>query len=179
MENNITKYGVVFKRLTFDKIEMVRNWRNDTKVSQYMDFRDYITPQMQEKWFETINNNHNYYFIIEFNTEEIGLVNIKNINFFDKCGESGIFIYDNKYLNTDVGIRCGLCQVDFAFEELKLNYLYGHIMNNNKRAIRFNRAFGCILDENQEGKEKQRYLLYRDKYFEHRARLIGMLPKIN
>ena len=45
------KYGVKLERLTADKIELVRNWRNDPKISQYMEFRDHITAEMQKKWF--------------------------------------------------------------------------------------------------------------------------------
>ena len=44
MRKSFEKYGITLKRLTVDKIELVRNWRNDPKISQYMEFRDYITP---------------------------------------------------------------------------------------------------------------------------------------
>jgi RimJ/RimL family protein N-acetyltransferase len=178
MENNavISKYGVTLKRLTLDKIELVRNWRNDPKISQYMEFRDYITSEMQGKWFERINNKYNYYFIINYDMEEIGLVNIKDVDFYNRCAESGIFIYNDKYLNTDIGFRSALCNTDFAFEVLKLDYLYGHVMSDNKRALRFNKAFGCVLQGGGgEDKVKQRLILKKDIYFEYRKRLIAML----
>jgi RimJ/RimL family protein N-acetyltransferase len=179
MENNymteISKYGVTLKRLTFNKIELVRNWRNDPKISQYMEFRDYITPEMQEKWFAKINNDCNYYFIVIYNADEIGLVNIKDVDFSNRCAESGIFIYDDRYLNTDIGVRSALCNVDFAFDILNLDYLNGHVMANNKRAIRFNKAFGSKLAEGEENEEKQRYILTKEKYFECRKRLVSML----
>jgi RimJ/RimL family protein N-acetyltransferase len=179
MENDnvmeISKYGVMLRKLILDKIELVRNWRNDPKISKYMEFRDYITPEMQKKWFEKINNNFNYYFIVIYNQEEIGLVNIKDIDFSSKCGEPGIFIYNDKYLTTDVGFRSALCNMDFAFETLKLDYLSGHIMAGNKRALRFNKAFGYILADGEESKEKQRYILAKERYFECRKKLIAML----
>ena len=170
------KYGVTLVRLSIDKIELVRNWRNDPKISQYMDFKDYITPEMQLNWFNKINNDNNYYFIVVYDNEDIGLVNIKDIDWDNKCGEPGIFIYEDRYLNTDVGIRCALCNMDFAFENLNLEYVSGHILANNKRAVRFNKAFGYMIDDNQEGKEKQKYTLTKERYFEHRAKLIKLLP---
>jgi RimJ/RimL family protein N-acetyltransferase len=171
------RYNILLKRLTSDKIELVRHWRNDPKISQYMEYRDYITPEMQENWFKKINNDHNYYFIVIYSDEEIGMVNIKDIDFVSRCGESGIFIYNDKYLNTDVGFRGALCNADFAFENLKLEYLYGHIMASNKRAIRFNKILGNILDKDQDGKEKQRYILTRDRYFESRERVVKLFPE--
>ena len=32
----VIKYGVCLNRLTETDIELVRNWRNDPKISQYM-----------------------------------------------------------------------------------------------------------------------------------------------
>ena len=45
----IEGYGVKLKRLTHDKIELLRQWRNDPKIQQYMIYREEITPEMQEK----------------------------------------------------------------------------------------------------------------------------------
>jgi RimJ/RimL family protein N-acetyltransferase len=178
MENNLTeisKYGVTLRRLTSEKIELVRNWRNDPKISQYMEFRDYITPEMQRKWFTKINNAFNYYFIIVYNYEEIGVVNIKDVDFFNKCAEPGIFIYEDKYLVTDIGFRAQLCNMDFAFETLKLDYFYGYVMIYNKRALRFSKALGYTLAEGEADKMKQRHILTKENYFECRKKIIAML----
>jgi len=62
----LSNYDITLVRLTYDQLELVRNWRNDPKISQYMEFRDYITPEMQIKWFNKVNNRNNYYFVIEY-----------------------------------------------------------------------------------------------------------------
>ena len=62
--SSISKYDVDLHRLTKDKIEEVRQWRNDPKISQFMEYRDYITPEMQDAWFKRIDNDRNYYYII-------------------------------------------------------------------------------------------------------------------
>jgi UDP-4-amino-4,6-dideoxy-N-acetyl-beta-L-altrosamine N-acetyltransferase len=169
------RYDIILERLSLEKIELVRNWRNDPKITQYMDFKEHISPEMQLSWFNKINNENNYYFIAVYNNEDIGLVNIKDIDYTGKCGEPGIFIYEDKYLNTGVGIRMALCNTDFAFECLKLDYLFGHIMANNKRAIRFNKAFGYLIDENQNNKEKQRYILTKERYLKYKEKMIKLL----
>ena len=146
----ISGYGVTLRRLTEDKIEMVRNWRNDPKIQQYMEFRDYITPEMQKKWFERINNDNNYYFIIVYEGKEIGLINIRDIDYETKDGEPGIFIYDDEYLNTDVPMRASFCMADFVWNTLKLEKMHIHVLRNNRRAVTMNKTFGYKLAEGQE-----------------------------
>ena len=166
----IERYGVKLKRLTVDKIELVRNWRNDPKISQHMFFREYITPEMQLKWFNSINNDLNYYFIIEYNNEEIGVVNIKDIDEEKKFGETGIFIANDQYLNSDVPFRASFCHGDFTFEELKLDFTYGRIVSDNRRAIQYNKAVGAEIRMSENGKSvlltitKENHYKQRDKY---------------
>ena len=80
-------YGVKLYRLTEEKIELLRRWRNDPKIQQYMGYREHITSEMQKAWFERINNDNNYYFIIEYEGKEIGCINIKDIDYVKKTCE--------------------------------------------------------------------------------------------
>lgn len=163
-------YGVILRRLTIDKIEMVRNWRNDPKISQYALSQEYITPEMQLKWFNKINNDSNSYSIIEYNNEEIGLTAIKDIDREKKCGETSVYIYEDKYLNSDVPFRVSFCGLDFTFGELNLDYVYGRIVSDNKRAIRYDKAIGADIKISEDGKDtsfiltKENYYTQRDKY---------------
>ncbi len=145
----LTNYGVTLRKLTHDKIEMLRQWRNDPKIQQYMFYRQEITPEMQEKWFANLNQDTNYYFIIEYEGESIGLINVKNIDFEKRNGESGVFIYEDKYLNTDVAYRAHLVMFDYMYEVLKLDYTYSHMLGDNARAVRFMDFLGGAVVEKQ------------------------------
>jgi RimJ/RimL family protein N-acetyltransferase len=138
----IEKYGIKLIQLTIDKIELVRNWRNDINIKSHMEYQDFISPEMQLNWFNSINNNENFYFLIKIDDEFVGLVNVKDINFVHKYGESGIFIYSEKYLNSDLPVRANLCAFEFYFFELGLSILKGKINHTNKRAKRFSSFFG-------------------------------------
>jgi len=180
VKNNISiykKYDIILERLSLDRLELLRNWRNDPKISQYMGSKEYITPEMHMNWFNKINNDNNYHFIVIYNNEAIGSVNIKDINYEKKCGEPGIFIYEDKYLNSDVGFRMALCNTDFAFDYLKLEYLYGIILADNKRAIRFNNALGYLPDKIQKYSEKISCTLTKERYFEYRNKILNLFPK--
>lgn len=171
----ITKYGVTLRRLTEDKIELLRNWRNDPKIQQYMEYREYITPEMQKKWFEKINNDNNYYFIIEYEGKEVGMTNLKDIDYKKGIAEPGIFIYDDSYLNTPLAFMASCCISDFGFETLGLNTYFGHVLKDNKRAKRFNKTFGYVMCEGEEDKSLQLHSLKKEDYFERREHIVKLL----
>lgn len=170
-------YGVKLKRLTHDKIELLRQWRNDPKIQQYMIYRETITPEMQEKWFQKINNDHNFYFIIEYEGKEIGCINIKDVDYEKKCGEPGIFIYDDEYLNSDVAIRASFCLGNFVWKDLNLEYEYIHIVATNHGAIKYNEMIGFKLCPEYVDKENMKFILSREDA-KHPTKLIAKLKKI-
>lgn len=144
MEENfeLEGYGVTLRRLTHDKIEMLRQWRNDPKISQYMFYREYITPEMQERWFTNLDKKCNYYFIIEYDGKDVGCINIRAIDWEKKCGEPGLFIYDDNYLDSDIALRASFCMGDWIWNDLKLEYQTIEVQRSNKRALQMNKANG-------------------------------------
>ena len=173
--DTLTGYGITLKRLTEDKIELVRRWRNDPKISKFMEFRDYITAEMQLAWFQKINNDQNYYYIIVFEGEEIGLINIRDVDRINGTGEPGMFIWEDTYLNSDISFRAAFTFLDFVFNELKLKKVIIHVLSNNKRAIKFNKALGYRLSENQEGIYNQEYTLTSSIYEQFKNKIIKYL----
>lgn len=163
--SNISNYDVELHRLTEDKIEKIRLWRNDPKISQFMEFRDYITPEMQKKWFMKINSSNNFYYIISYKGEDIGLVNVKDYDPILKVGESGVFIYEDKYLNTDIAYRVHLAFFDFCFGVIGMNIIRAHVRNDNKRAIRFISFLGY------HGVADEQYQLTKSDYLNNPNRL--------
>lgn len=164
----LENYDVRLLRLTEDKIEMVRSWRNDPKISRYMLFQDYITPQMQRKWFEKINNDKNFYYLIEYKGREVGLINVKDIDYGQKTGEGGIFIYDESLQNTDLAYRCHILLFDYIFTEVGLNGILSEIQPTNQRAVRFATFLGSEITG--ETPECLYFLLSRENYFNNKNR---------
>ena len=67
----IQKGDIRFIRLKEEDIELVREWRNSPEITQYMEFRDFISEDMQQDWFESIDTIYNLYFIIEYKGEKV------------------------------------------------------------------------------------------------------------
>ncbi|MFM7472319.1 MAG: hypothetical protein ACKO00_00160 [Crocinitomicaceae bacterium] len=56
---SLKQFDVELRRLQLEDIELIRKWRNEAHVAQQMIYREYITTEMQLKWFNSINNPYN------------------------------------------------------------------------------------------------------------------------
>lgn len=172
----IEKYSIVLRRLeSIEDVELVRQWRNSFEVSQFMIFKDYITPEMQTNWFTKINNDKNYYFIIEVQGVKIGLTNIKDIDYETRQTEGGIFIAIPKYRKGFAGVQAVMAMFDFTFGDLGLKTILSHILPDNHKIIAFNKKLGFKL----KNKLNNLYELHYSDYVIARAGFEKMLTKLS
>lgn len=145
----ITQYNITLKRVELEDIELIRYWRNEPGIRNYMEFKGYITPEMQLDWFYKINNKLNYYFLIIYEGKTIGLINAKNYNEEKKYGEGGIIIWDKEYLFTAAPVFASLTLLNFIFSLLKdIEHSIVKIADTNLLAIQFNKQLGYIVSTN-------------------------------
>lgn len=164
----LSGYDIELSRLSHDKIEMVRQWRNDPRISQYMLYQETITQEMQEKWFVKVNNDNNLYFIVEYKGQDVGLINVKDIDYIKKTGEGGIFIYDENLQDTDIAYRAHILLFDYVFDKICLETISSEIQPTNRRAIRFATFLGCELVK--ETPECLFFILTKEKYLSNNNR---------
>jgi UDP-4-amino-4,6-dideoxy-N-acetyl-beta-L-altrosamine N-acetyltransferase len=168
----LEQYGVRLIRLQEEDIELVRYWRNQSDIANYMEYKNYITPEAQKNWFKSISNKYNYYFIIEFEGKKVGLINAKNYDPNTGFGEGGIFIWDKDYINSFAAPFSSLCMLNFML--LKVSFSRKsrvRILRNNERAIQYNKLLGYRLLPGQEEVENQLYELDVEDYLIHGAKL--------
>jgi len=164
----IRKYDIELHRLSHDDIELVRTMRNSSGIRSKMIYQDYITSEMQEEWFESINNAYNYYFIIVHKGEKVGLVHGKNADFFLKQCETGILLWNEKDWFTGIAIQAVICALDFAFLFLNFKVLYSTVRIDNPIALRYNLKLGF---ETIQSKEHHLLKLSKNKYSIHRNKI--------
>jgi hypothetical protein len=139
----IRKYGIVLSRLKKGDIELVRQMRNSTEIRKYMHYREEISPEMQKKWFLSINNMDNYYYIIEYNGKKIGLIHGKNNDFEKGICEGGIFIWDRSSIGTFIPALASVILNDFTFHTFhRINTVYAKVVEGNKTAEGYNKLMG-------------------------------------
>jgi len=172
----ICKYGITLNRLRQEDIEFVREKRNSDEIRRFMEFREEITPEMQQKWFDSINNFENFYYLIEYKGTRIGLLNDKNMDWKARTSESGLFLWDDSYINTMVPVLASLCLLEVGFYYLDWNTSHIKVLSSNSKAIEYVNSLGYVLCEGQENTENQLYFLTKE-LFETKGKKIQKAAK--
>jgi UDP-4-amino-4,6-dideoxy-N-acetyl-beta-L-altrosamine N-acetyltransferase len=161
----VEQYGLRYIRVTEQDIELIRYWRNKDFIRNTMQFREYITPEMQKKWFQKINNKYNYYFIIEADNQKIGLLNYKDPAPNTKTAEGGIFIWEQDYWGTPIPVLASLTMLECMYEVLNLrDNSMVTIAKNNKRALSFNKMLGYEIYEPYKNEHFFKLILTKEHY---------------
>ena len=160
----ITRYGVVLHRLENDQIELIRSWRNDKKIMKFMFYKGEITPEMQKEWFAAIDNEQNYFFLILYKGSPVGLINISSIDWESKTAYTGLFIYDDKFLASDVPAMASLAMLDVFFLLFDIQSVYAKVKGNNKTAHNYNSSLGFSRTKKIEYGLGYEYMLQKEIY---------------
>jgi len=168
----LSKYGIVLNRLREQDAELVRRWRNSPTISQFMEYRDHITPEMQKEWFKSVNNINNFYFIIEYPQEQIGLINSSHVEWDTVSSEGGIFLWDEKYYETFVPVWASLCLLETTYFVLNAGKSVIKTLRDNERAKKLNLHLGYELMEGQEEVYNQQYVMTPESFRLHAPKLI-------
>lgn len=153
----VTAYGIILEPMTGADLELVRRWRNAEHVKQHMQYRNQITEAMQQNWFSSLDKSCNYYFIIQKESEKVGVVNLKDIDWNHQTAEAGIFIGEESYLNTLVPVLATVSVMEYAFGALQLKSLKAKIASDNLKAILFNESIGYQKLEEQASEDFDYY----------------------
>lgn len=171
----IESNGIIIERLREKDIELVREWRNSKFVKQYMNYRDFITAEMQKEWFNSINNFNNFYFMISYKGEKVGLGNIKNVNWEKREGEAGIFITKQKLIGSILPVVGSLTLSDIVFQIFRFNRVLAQIRQDNPRSKKLSKIMGSRLAEGQEGLESQLYYLSPENFYRYTKKFFMLM----
>ena len=127
---------------------------------------------MQLEWFKTINNESNYYFLIEYENTYVGLINAKNFKRDNGFGEGGIFIGEKKYEDSLAAVYASLTLLNFVFHFLPhIEYSIVKILKSNTRAIQYNKLLGYEETTGALEEHNQLYSLTRQRYLQKGLKL--------
>ncbi|MDB5283856.1 MAG: hypothetical protein JWO06_2931 [Bacteroidota bacterium] len=160
----ITRYGITLERLKEDQLEKVRGWRNDQKISRFMFYKGEIGPQMQSEWFSSIDNEQNFFFVIWYKNEAVGLINISSIDWENKTAYTGLFIYEEKFWGSDVPVMASLAMLDIFFLLFNVQSVYAKVKGSNKVAHNYNSSLGFSRTKKIEFGLGYEYMLQKEIY---------------
>jgi RimJ/RimL family protein N-acetyltransferase len=118
-----------------------------------MHYREHISAEQQERWFAALDPLRDYYFIVEFEGQKIGLSTLKNVDFVHGSAEGGLFLVPKLLRNSLISYRASLPGLDWIYRELGLRTVSARMRRENKRALRFNRSIGHVVDESLSNAE--------------------------
>lgn len=169
----ITKYGIQLRRVTVDDIERIRRGRNRHHVRSNMFDKRLITRQEQAVWFESINNNKNFYFVISHDQKDVGLIYGKNTDWEKRENEGGIFIWDESCLSTGIPALASVILLQLSFSIAELERVYATVQPSNIWAQQYNLSQGYSFI----GSDKEKMVLTKDSYHKRIDRLHRMCSK--
>lgn len=159
-------YGITLKRLTAEDLELVRVKRNSEDVKKYMHYREEITPEMQQKWFASIDNEFNNYFLIIHDGVKVGLISGAEIDWNKlETGNGGLFIWESSLWGTHVPLCAAMLLTELSFH-IGFKKTYVRVLPENRRAISFNAELGYIKSPEQPKGELEVYELHEETFYE-------------
>jgi len=128
-------------------------WRNDPDIWQFTEKKPdkYITPEIELNWIRQVlqkNNEKRFAICIKETNEYIGNTQLTSIT--NDSAEFHIFIGEKKYWGMGIAKKALQLIIQYAFEELKLKYIYLKVNKNNIRAIKvyIDSGFYIVSEDN-------------------------------
>lgn len=175
----VEQYGLTYTRVAVSDLEVLRYWRNQLFIRDTMQYKEYITPLMQQKWFQKINNKNNYYFIIHHHSKKIGLINCKDSS-ESKIAEGGIFIWDKSYWGTSIPAYASLSMLQAVFDVFKSGESsIATVAKNNKVALDFNLKLGYKIVGSTNDETCHKLVLTRADYEQKSKKLVKAASILN
>lgn len=160
----ISNFGITLSRLTLEDIELVRYWRNSKEISKFMEYKKFITEEQQKKWFESLDELCDFYFLINWNGQKIGMIHTSTIDWKEKTAHAGLFIWHRDYLGTHIPVLASLAMLECFFGDLNLETYFAKVGRENKVAINYNKALGFKLFSQSSDSDFDLYKLEKEEY---------------
>lgn len=170
----LNDYGITLEPLNTESIETVRIWRNQTQVSQFMDYQKIISKEDQLDWFKNIQNSNSEYYMIKKGNTQIGMIHLNQINNSAKSAEAGLFIGNNDFNGTGITLGASILLLNHAFTTLKLEIIYAKVKNSNTNAVKYNQLLG-FTEDSPFNSEFTIWKIKITTFFDNKPKLIQLL----
>ena len=175
----IRKYGITLERLTEADIELVRHHRNSELIRKRMFYQKLITEEEQKRWFQSINNDFNYYFLILHKGKKIGLTHCTINSYEAGISHGGIFIWEPTAMQSHLPIIASVCATDLIFFLVKMKKSMAEVRADNKIALEYNQKFGYKIVEALSDTDKYVLELTPENYLESAKTIREMVKKMS
>lgn len=140
----------------YEDLELINRWHNDEEINSMTGgAKRYVSSEYDKKWLEDkmLNNSTNIYCAIctKNKNKIIGFISLNTIDYINrKAYWGGLLIGDKEERNKGYATNATYLMLKYGFEELGLNKITGHWLEDNKVSI----ILGKMMGFKQEGKLK-------------------------
>ncbi len=138
---------IKFRHIGENDLETIRMWRMKSEVTRYMYSDPQISASEQIEWFDRIRSDKNSrYWIINVDGQDVGLVNIVNIDMQNKRAEWAYYLAEESVRGKGIGKNVELNILDFVFNKLNLNKLCCEVLKENELFIKIHEKYGSKIE---------------------------------
>jgi RimJ/RimL family protein N-acetyltransferase len=142
---------VYLRSLELDDLDRIYNWHNDPALYETLvgAFRP-VSRAAAEEWLrEKIAysaQEENLAICLKDNSQHIGNIYLRNIDWVARHAETGILIGDPGQRGKGCGTMARRLQIEHAFQDLGLQRLYATVLADNKAVVRMNEKCGFVVE---------------------------------
>jgi UDP-4-amino-4,6-dideoxy-N-acetyl-beta-L-altrosamine N-acetyltransferase len=131
------------REIRVDDRDKIYRWRNSPAVAKYMFTDQQITEVEHCLWFDAaLKNSNRKYWIIVYDKEEVGLVNIYNIDNLNKRCCYASYIVSEDLRGKGIGALTEYYILMYLFEDLGFNKVCAEVLAFNKAGINVHKSLG-------------------------------------
>lgn len=144
----ITNGTIRLRALEEHDLELKVKWINDPDINATLHYEIPLGLSKTKKWFQNsvLDNSRRDLVIETIEAEPIGLVGLIDINWFHRTAEAYILLGNKKYWGKGIGTMALSMIVQWAFEELGMNKVWGTARATNSAAIKMQKKVGFKLE---------------------------------
>lgn len=158
----ITSNEITLRPVLSSDLMKMRSWRNSDWARSFFLNSEIISPEQQEKWYQSyINKTDDYMFIIELDNIDVGTVALYHVNHDEGSAEFGrLLIAEKEARGRSIGEKVLRILSEFAFNDFKLSKITLEVFSDNDKAVYIYQKVG--------------FTVY-DKYFSENREVLKMV----
>lgn len=147
---------VKLRLLNINDAELTLNWRLSERA-KYLN-KGSKTVQQQENWILNSEKQGDLNFIIEYQDQRVGMISLYEINQYNNSAIMGrLLIGEQEVVSTvPVVFEAEMLLLDYAFDKMSLNKIYGDVRADNTGLIQFRK----YLKWHQDGVMREHYMCH-------------------
>jgi len=156
----IFKYGITLTRLNSSDLDFVfQKLQPDEKCPIAVPDKELSYDQKQD-WFNSINNHHTVWFLVEFEQIKKGIIIVKNINWESRTCDTQHYYWDEITNDSQIPFLSSLALLEVGFCYLNWDTTYTMVYNNNPKLKTLAQKLGYKPSESNNSNKSADYQIF-------------------